>query len=175
MASAALDFETHPEQHEPESDDLLGQVALRREERALRVLLIEDQPQLARVVCWALDRAPRGRFEIMQAVVLDEVSELLRDAVFDAILLDLGERDGDQAHEAMDAAETLSHLVPVIVLTGTRFDAPARLDRDEDLAALVAREQMECDRLPCAILDAIRRHRRVGQSGAMPIVYRLHH
>jgi len=174
MASAALDFEHDVEVASDAHVETNGHGDLRVDEDAVRVLLIEDRPQLARVVCWALDRAVRGHFEIHQAPVIEHVSDLLRDAVFDAILLDLGERSGDDAHEAMDAAETLSHLVPVIVLTGTRFDTMAPIERETDLGALVAREHLECDRLPCAILDAIRRHRRVGQSGATPIVYRMH-
>lgn len=174
MASALFDFEAPSEQDEPEQPELQLAAGGRRNEHAVRVLLIEERPQLVRVVCWALGRAVRGEFDIIQAPLIESVSDLLRDAAFDAILLDLGARSGDQAHEAMDVAETLSHLLPVIVLTGTHFDAPLRCDRDEDLEALVEREQVECDRLPCAILDAIRRHRRVGQGGATPIVYRLH-
>ena len=146
----------------------------RVDERSVRVLLVEDRPRFARIVCWALDRATRGRFQVSQATLLAQASERLERELFDAILVDLGERAGDEACEAIDASETLAHRVPVIVLTGTRIEVPVEVTQDEALAAYVEREHFECERLPHTILSAIKRHRRVGQGGADPIIYRLH-
>lgn len=175
MASAALDFDTFESVAPVEPDGVRHASELRTNEDAVRVLLIEDRPQLAGVVCWALGRAAKGQFEVAQASVLEQVSDLLRDQFFDAILFDLGERTGDGAHEALDVVETLSHLVPVIVLTGTCcVNDRVHAGRTDDPATLAAREHLACERLPCAILDAIHRHRRVGQGGADPIVYRMH-
>ena len=53
-------------------------------------------------------------------------------------------------------------------------DDTVEVTQDEALAAYVEREHFECDRLPHTILSAIKRHRRVGQGGADPIIYRLH-
>jgi len=177
MASAALDWSWSSE---PTESDAQGRVSFSRTDRRLdeesvRILLIEERPTFVPVVCWALDHADRGRFQLEQTTALQHAKRLLCDDLYDAILVDLGDREGARAHEAMDAAEALAQQVPVIVLTGTCFDGFAPVTRDEDLAALVAREQLACDRLPCAILDAIRRHRRVGQGGADPVIVRLHH
>ena len=171
MASAALDWDSFGEIGE---SIVSCRSDLRADEESVRILLIEDRPQFAHVVSWALDRAARGHFEVEEMPVLDVAAQLLVECEYDAILLDLGERTGDSAHEAMDAAEALAHRVPVIVLTGTCFEGLTAVTRDDELAALVAREHLCCDRLPCAILDAIHRHRRVGQRGADPIIYHMH-
>ncbi len=145
----------------------------RPDEYSVRLLLIEERPQFVPVVCWAFHQSARGRFHVEQTTVLDHAHLLLREDLYDAILVDLGDRCGDRTHEAMDAAEALAHQVPVIVLTGTHFDDLAPVTREDELAALVAREHLACDRLPGAVLDAIRRHRRVGQGGADPVVFRM--
>ena len=146
----------------------------RLDERSVRVLLIEDRPNFARIVCWALNRATRGRFQIEQSYVLSQALRRLKQEIFDAIVVDLGERVGEEAEQALDSAEALSHRVPVIVLTGTHVIVPEIVTRQDELEAFVEREHLDCDRLPCTILDAIKRHRRVGQAGADPIIYRLH-
>ena len=146
----------------------------RRDERSVRVLLVEDRPRFARIVCWALGRATRGRFEVCQSALLAQASERLERELFDAILVDLGERAGDEACETIDASETLAHRVPVIVLTGTRVEVPVEVNQDDALAAYVEREHFECEQLPQTILSAIKRPRRVGQGGADPLIYRLH-
>jgi hypothetical protein len=168
MASAAVSWESGREAFG------WGWSEKRSDEDAVRVLLIEERPQFTPVVCWALDRAARGRFEIEQTTALVHARRLLRDDIFDAILVDLGDRSGDRALEAMDAAEALAYMVPVIVLKGTCFDGLEPISREEQLADLVAREHLACERLPCTILDAVHRHRRVGQCGADPVVYRMH-
>jgi CheY-like chemotaxis protein len=146
----------------------------RSDERSVRVLLVEDRPIFARIVRWALARATRGRFQIEQAGFFAQAVRRLEQELFDAILVDLGPRVGDEAEAAFDAAEELAHRVPVIVLTGTHVEVPETAARQEEIAAYVQREHFECERLPCTILDAIKRHRRVGQLGADPIIYRLH-
>jgi len=146
----------------------------RPDERAVRVLLVEDRPFFARVVRWALARATRGRFQIEQAFAFAHAVKRLKEELFDAILFDLGPRTGDEVEAALDAAEALAHRVPVIVLTGTQVEVPEAAAHADGLAAFVRREHFECDRLPPTILDAIKRHRRVGQIGADPIIYRLH-
>lgn len=146
----------------------------RRDERSVRVLLVEDRPFFARVVRWALARATRGRFQIEQAFALAQAVKRLEEQLFDAILLDLGRRTGDEVEAALGAAEALARRVPVIVLTGTRVEVPEVAAHADELAAFVRREHVECDRLPPTILEAIKRHRRVGQIGADPIIYRLH-
>lgn len=182
MASAALDWDAlwvaRGPAVEPVERRLHVANDLRADEDAVRILLVEERPQLARMVCWALQRAERGYFEVEQAAAIDHARGLLDDvvgALFDAILVDLGDRAGERAHDTIDAAEALAHQVPVIVLTGTRFDdglAPVR--HDDEVAAFVAREHVACERLPATILEAIRRHRRVGQGGAHPVIYRMH-
>ncbi len=192
MASAALDWDSlHRAEAvaeaaleglgaEPKREPRLEQTGegfqwddRRPDEDSVRVLLIEERPQFVPVVCWSLHRATRGRFLVEQTSVLDHAPLLLREDLYDAILVDLGDRCGDRAHEALDAAEALAHQLPVIVLTGTHFDDLSPVSREDELAELVAREHLACERLPSAILDAIRRHRRVGQGGADPIVFRL--
>lgn len=174
MASAALDWVSISADEIDAREARTERGDVRPDEHSVRVLLIEDRPALARVVCWALERAARGRFAIELTHIVDGALDLLHGGAYDAILLDLGERSGDQAHEAMDAAEALSHRVPVIVLTGTCIAGLEAVGRDEELAAFVHREHVCCERLPCAILDAIRRQRRVGQGGAEPVIYRMH-
>lgn len=172
-----LQAEPEEEEEAPGADHLGGAgvaVDSRSDERAVRVLLVEDRPIFARIVCWALARATRGRFQIEQAGVFAQAVRRLKEELFDAILVDLGPRVGDEAEAALDAAEELAHRVPVIVLTGTNVEVPETATRQDELAAYVQREHFECERLPCTILDAIKRHRRVGQLGADPIIYRLH-
>jgi CheY-like chemotaxis protein len=177
-----LQSEPEPEP-EPRAGAIAGVEALageglpadtRSDERSVRVLLVEHRPIFARIVCWALARATRGRFQIEHAGVFAQAVRRLKEELFDAILVDLGPRVGDEVEAALDAAEELSHRVPVIVLTGTHIEVPDTANRQDELAAYVQREQFECERLPCTILDAIKRHRRVGQLGADPIIYRMH-
>jgi DNA-binding response OmpR family regulator len=84
----------------------------------MRLLIVEDEPALAGLVCRALERAG---FAADVAEGATEATECLRVAPYAAIILDLGLADGDGL-ELLSAWRRAGNTVPVLILTAR--DAP---------------------------------------------------
>jgi DNA-binding NtrC family response regulator len=153
---------------------LRGFVDRRADECTVRILLIEESSDYAQIVHWALLHTDRGSFEVEQASAIEQARERIESEAYDAILLDLGLHEGHDAAPSIDAASELAHRVPVIVLTGTQREDLPRCRNGQDIEAFISQQQIDCEALPGTILHAVQRHRRLGQSGVDPIVYRMH-
>ncbi len=107
----------------------LGRTELRRQE-LVRVLLVEDCPDHAALICTKLKKATRLRTEITHVDRLANGLQLIADGGFDVVLLDFSLPDGfgiDTFRRVHEAAPRL----PIIVLTS--------LD-DNELAVQAVRE-----------------------------------
>ncbi|HEX9943778.1 MAG TPA: EAL domain-containing protein [Thermoanaerobaculia bacterium] len=97
--------------------------------KTVRVLLIEDSPTDARLVCRVLDDGKGHPFEVEQAVCLAEGLQRLSQGGIDVLLLDLTLPDS-QGFATFETAFAAAGEVPILVLTGVD---------DEDLAARAVR------------------------------------
>lgn len=86
-----------------------------------KILLIEDNPGDALLVREALEEVHPGGFELSVAQTLKESTVLLRDGVFDVILLDLSLPDS-QGLGTFQTLHTLAPITPIIILSGMRND-----------------------------------------------------
>jgi len=85
----------------------------------IKVLLVEDNPGDARLVEALLSEQTDGQFEVVNAKRLDEAMDLLENAEFDAVILDLGLPDSKGVETVDRTSETTrEQRVPIIVVTG---------------------------------------------------------
>ncbi len=85
--------------------------------KTIKLLLVEDEPAMARLVELALNDELAGCFEILKAQDLNNAFELSEKNVFDVVLLDLNLPDST----GMDTVKTFKVKrpdLPVVVLTG---------------------------------------------------------
>jgi two-component system sensor histidine kinase UhpB len=90
----------------------------------VRVLLVEDSPSDARLLCESLEDYPLQRFEIEGAERLNEALTFLSRKPFDVILLDLNLPDSS----GLETCQRLSRAAgqaPIIILTGADDEAIA--------------------------------------------------
>lgn len=149
---------------------------VRPDENAVRVLLVEDSTTCVGLLCAALERAARGRFEVDCATCLASAERSLTAAEYDAVLVDLAVPA--PGAEGIDAVCEIAHRVPVIALAGTREGPLARLAEDGEAVEAAWRwddSLVRVDRadLPATILRAVHRHRRLGVCGAEPTFCRI--
>jgi PAS domain S-box-containing protein len=93
-------------------------------EKPIEILLVEDSPSDALLLCEALRSYPPQQFEIAQAERLADALALVAAGQFDVILLDLNLPDS----RGMETCERMSRAagqVPIIVLTGADDEAAA--------------------------------------------------
>src|ERR1700674_3831961 len=83
----------------------------------IRVLLIEDNPGDARLVCERLLSAPSARFEVESLDRLASAIERLRRAGIDVVLLDLSLPDS-QGMETITRLHAEAPEIPIIALSG---------------------------------------------------------
>ncbi len=142
---------------------------VRADENAVRVLLVDPRSNCLGLLCEALERAARGHFDVDCASDLQQAEQSLG-VGYDALLVDLADAAGHPT--SIDRLCQLAQRIPVIVLTGTEDGAlaserPTRADRDQALARIDRAE------LPATLLEAVRRHRRLGVCGAEPLICRI--
>lgn len=99
-------------------------------DRSIRVLLVEDNGEDARLVREALREVRNARFELVHVERLSEALRRLSDDRFDVVLLDLSLPDGERLDTVIRVHQHAKG-VPVVVLTG--FD-------DEAMAVKALRE-----------------------------------
>jgi len=90
----------------------------------VRVLLVEDSPSDARLLCEALQDYPLQQFAIESAERLDEAIAFLSRQPFDVILLDLNLPDS-RGMETCQRLVRAAGPVPIIILTGADDEASA--------------------------------------------------
>ncbi len=133
---------------------------------AVRVLLVEDNAEYARMVERTLDRSLGGPFEVEHTERLDAALGRIEQRDYDVMLVDLGLPDGYGAFTLGSACVVANHL-PVLVLTGND-------DEELSLAAVrsgaqdyLVKDRIDRRSLAGTILRAIERHRRLGRHGGM--------
>jgi len=84
----------------------------------MRLLIVEDEPDLGVLLCNALTRA---RFTVDLVVAIADAEDYLRLATYDAMILDLGLADGDGL-TLLHALRRRGSMIPVLILTAR--DAP---------------------------------------------------
>lgn len=92
-----------------------------RENDRLRLLLIEDNPADARLIGEYLSESRKMRFELTNAVRLDDALHRLNESAFDVVLLDLNLPDSFGL-DAVAPINSAAPDVPIVVLTGTGDD-----------------------------------------------------
>ena len=95
-----------------------------KEDKIMRILLVEDNRADARLIQERLKRDSHAQFELVHAVRLYEALQQLEEGVFDVVLLDLGlpESQGiDTFHRVHEQAPS----VPIVMLSGLADEALA--------------------------------------------------
>jgi DNA-binding NtrC family response regulator len=140
----------------------------RADERHVRILLVENQTELADELRHTLCRTERASFEVVCEQDLVDAAAQIRGEHFDLLLMDL-RLAGVARSAAIDLANDLAHRLPVVVLTGTEaVAASGGPSLRERFAVCVERSDVAGK-----LLSAIRRARRLGTGVMTPIFCRL--
>jgi signal transduction histidine kinase len=91
----------------------------------LRVLLVEDSKEHARLAALGIEEEGHGRFEVTWVERLSAAQDALTGSTFDAILLDLSLPDSDRI-ETFRAIRERAPLAPVVLMTGIGDERLAR-------------------------------------------------
>jgi signal transduction histidine kinase len=127
-------------------------------DKALQVLLVEDNAGDARLLREMFSTEKAGSFELTHVLRMSEAMVHLAKGGVDIALLDLGLPD---AHglETVRRAHAVAPDVPVIVLTGLEDEALAAEAMKEGAQDYLIKGQIENRALPRALRHAIERHR----------------
>jgi sigma-B regulation protein RsbU (phosphoserine phosphatase) len=127
-------------------------------EKALQILLVEDNAGDARLLREMFRTEKPGSFELTHCLRMSEALIHLAKGGVDIILTDLGLPD---AHglEAVRRAHEVAPNVPVIVLTGLDDESLAAEAMKEGAQDYLIKGQIENRALPRALRHAIERHR----------------
>jgi signal transduction histidine kinase len=127
-------------------------------EKALQILLVEDNAGDARLLREMFSTEKPGSFELTHCLRMSEAMIHLAKGDVDIILTDLGLPD---AHglEAVRRAHEVAPNVPVIVLTGLDDESLAAEAMKEGAQDYLIKGQIENRALPRALRHAIERHR----------------
>ena len=127
-------------------------------EKALHVLLVEDNEGDARLLREMFRTEKVGSFELTHLLRMSEAMIHLRKGEVDVVLLDLGLPD---AHglDTVRQAHAVAPSVPLIVLTGLDDEALAAEAMKEGAQDYLIKGQIENRALPRALRHAIERHR----------------
>jgi signal transduction histidine kinase len=123
----------------------------------LRVLLIEDNPDDARLMSHLLQRT-RARFHVCRVDCLAEARDKLRSESFDAILTDLKLPDSDGV-ESVLAIRQIAADTPLVVLTGLASDLVALAALDNGAQDYLTKNGATSDVLERSIRYAIQRQK----------------
>src|SRR4029077_18037848 len=146
-----------------------GQAATRialMKEKALHVLLVEDNAGDARLLREMFSTEKPGSFELTHLSRMSEAMIHLGKGGVDVVLLDLGLPD---AHglETVRQAHAAAPGVPLIVLTGLDDEALAAEAMKEGAQDYLIKGQIETRALPRALRHAIERHRMQTETALM--------
>jgi len=127
-------------------------------ERALRVLLVEDNAGDARLFREMFRNEKSGSFELTHLVRLSDALNHLSKGEVDIVLLDMGLPDGHGLDTVRRAHAAAPH-VPLIVLTGLDDETLAAEAMKEGAQDYLIKGQIENRALPRALRHAIERFR----------------
>ena len=126
--------------------------------KAIIILLIEDNPGDARLIQEMLVEAGDGQFVLEIADQLSLGMERLAEGVVDAVLLDLGLPDS-QGLDTFITVHSQAPEVPIVVLTGLEDESLATQAMREGAQDYLTKGQLDKDLLIRAIRYAIERQR----------------
>src|SRR5580658_407277 len=127
-------------------------------EKALQVLLVEDNAGDARLLHEMFSKEKTGSFELTHFLRMGEAVVHLAKGGVDIILLDMGLPDG-HGLDTVRRAHAAAPDVPMIVLTGLDDEALAAEAMKEGAQDYLIKGQIENRALPRALRHAIERHR----------------
>jgi len=127
-------------------------------EKALQVLVVEDNAGDARLLREMFSKEKPGSFELTHLLRMSEAVIHLEKGGVDIVLLDMGLPDG-HGLDTVRRAHAAAPGVPVIVLTGLDDEALAAEAMKEGAQDYLIKGQIENRALPRALRDAIERHR----------------
>jgi signal transduction histidine kinase len=127
-------------------------------EKAVQVLLVEDNAGDARLIREMFSNEGPGSFELTHFLRLREAEIHLAKCGVDIVLLDMGLPDG-HGLDTVRRAHAVAPDVPMIVLTGLDDEALAAQAMKEGAQDYLIKGQIESRALPRALRHAIERHR----------------
>src|ERR1700692_1213344 len=127
-------------------------------EKALQVLLVEDNAGDVRLLREMFTKEKPGSFELTHLLRMSEAVIHLAKGGVDIILLDMGLPDG-HGLDTVRRAHAVAPGIPVIVLTGLDDEALAAEALKEGAQDYLIKGQIENRALPRALRHAIERHR----------------
>src|SRR3984957_15304304 len=127
-------------------------------EKALQVLLVEDNAGDARLIREMFTTEQRGKIELTHLLRMTDALAHLAKGGVDVVLLDMGLPD---AHglDTVRRAHAMAPNVPLIVITGLDDEALAAEAMKEGAQDYLIKGQIENRALPRALRHAIERHR----------------
>jgi len=127
-------------------------------EKALQVLLVEDNVGDARLIREMFSKEKPGSFELTHLLRMSAAELHLAKEGVDIVLLDMGLPDG-QGLDTVRRAHAAAPGVPMIVLTGLDDETLAAAAMKEGAQDYLIKGQIENRALPRALRHAIERHR----------------
>src|SRR5580658_9896870 len=127
-------------------------------ERALQVLLVEDNAGDVRLLREMFNGEKPGSFELTHLLRMSEAETHLAKGGVDIVLLDMGLPDG-HGLDTVRRAHRVAPNIPMIVLTGLDDEALAAEAMKEGAQDYLIKGQIENRALPRALRHAIERHR----------------
>jgi diguanylate cyclase (GGDEF)-like protein len=135
-------------------------------EKALQVLLVEDNADDVQLLRLMFLKERRGSFELTHLQRMSEAIDHLVKHRVDIVLLDLGLPDG-HGLDTLRLAHAAAPGVPLIVLTGLDDEALAAQAMKEGAQDYLIKGQIETRALPRALRHAIERHRMQTETALM--------
>ncbi|OHE75461.1 MAG: hypothetical protein A2107_12030 [Verrucomicrobia bacterium GWF2_62_7] len=127
-------------------------------EKAIRILLVEDDSDDAVLLRRTLDEGPRDQFELVHVERLNVALTRLKEQTFDVVLLDLSLPDS-RGLATFRSLHSQTSAVPVVVLTGLDDETTAITAAKEGAQDYVVKGQFNRGLLVRAIRYAIERKR----------------
>lgn len=129
-----------------------------KNQRALQVLLVEDNSGDARLLREMFSKEKTGSLELTHVLHLSEALNLLAKGGFDVVLLDMGLPD-EHGLDTVRRARAAAPTVPLIVLTGLDDEALAAEAMQEGAQDYLIKGEIENRALPRALRHSIERQR----------------
>lgn len=124
---------------------------------SLHILLVEDDPDTARLIARRLSWA--DRFTVDQAPDLQTALGRIEHEDYDLVLLDLSLPDGEPM-SSLAAAGALSRHIPIVILTASDDDGLAQIAARLGVQGYLVKDKSSDTRtLVRSVLAAIHRHR----------------
>jgi signal transduction histidine kinase len=128
------------------------------QDKAIRVLLVDDDAIDAGLTQRALGEIGYARFAVQCAASLADAAEKTRRGEFDVVLLDLGLPDSPRAETLARFRANCSADMPVVVLTGLADERSALESLDCGAQDYIAKEDVTPALISRAIRYALQRH-----------------